>query len=169
MRAAWRRTLQPTIWRHGLFGDPPDRYANLYRIVLPLFDVALIVAGVGAIVYGSPAFTDFSDGLRLFGLLWGAWTTAFAAGALLGIVFPKLFLFEGIGKTGVVAASLVYLAVLVLLTTGGSTTRFVASGMSAAALLIALWRLGDLRHERLQRAAKREDAHREQANPGAGS
>lgn len=166
LQAAWRSAIAVTIWRPGLFGLPPDRYANLYRVVLPLFDLALLVAGVGAIVYGSPAFTDFSDGLRIFGLGWGVWLTVFSTLALAGIAFPKLLPLEGIGKAGVVAAVLVYMLILILLTGGGSTTRFVASGISAAALLLAAWRLRDLRHERLKRQSEASAEHRHAAAEG---
>jgi hypothetical protein len=148
-----RVVLAVTVWNPGRFGIPPDRYANLYRVYLPIFDVAMIAAGLGAIVYGSPAIIDLSDGLTTFSFGWGIWTTAAATGALVGVVFPKLLRAEAIAKSALVTSSAVYLVCLLLLTSGGSTARFVAIGISSATVILSVWRLADIRIERLERVA----------------
>lgn len=156
-RPSWpRRLLAKTIWARGTFGIPPDRHASLYRVVLPLYAASLLMAGTFGVIYGAPAFVDFSDGLRNFGLGWGVWTTAAAGMSLVGLAFPKLLPVEAIGQSGLVASCVVYLAVLIILTGGGSTTRYVAVGVSTAALLVSSWRVGDLRVERQIRELERQ-------------
>lgn len=154
--ALLRGLLARTIWARGVFGVPPDRYANLYRVILPALDLAMLWAGIGAINYGAPAFADFSKGGLVIGLAWGVWTTAASIACLVGLSFTKLLRLEAIGKSMLVASLVVYLLVLLVLTTGGSVGRFVAAGVSVGALLIAVWRLSDIRIEVMQRRRKQE-------------
>lgn len=151
-----RSLLARTIWARGVFGVPPDRYANLYRVILPALDLAMLWAGIGAINYGAPAFADFSKGGLVIGLAWGVWTTLAALACLVGLAFTKLLKLEAIGKSMLVASLVVYLLVLIVLTGGGSVGRFVAAEVSVGALLLAMWRLGDIRIEVMQRRRKRE-------------
>lgn len=155
-----RKLLSVTIWAPGVFGLPPDRYANLYRVVLPLLDVGFVFAGAGAIIHGAPAFSDFaSSGTQNLSFVWGVWTVAAGSACLLGISFPRLLAVEIVGKAAIVAAAIVYMIVLLWLTGNGSTTRWVAVGMSVGSALVAAWRLGDLRIEwRIHRKKRRPAA-----------
>lgn len=147
-----------TIWAPGVFGVPPDRYANLYRVVLPLFYLAMLWAGVGGLTYGAPAFADFTNGGQVISLWWGGWTTLWALTCFVGVVIPKWFWAEAVGAGGIVASISVYLLTLLLLTSSGSTARWVAAGVSVAALLLAAFRLGDLRVEVRTRRRQHETA-----------
>lgn len=140
------RVLGVTIWRSGLFGIPPDRYANVYRIVLPGLYVSLLYSGIAAIRFGSPAFSDFTRG-NVWALIWGTAVTAAALLCLVGIAFPRALYLEAVGGSVIATALGIYLIVLVVLTGQGSEGRALVAGISTGALMLALWRLADIRTE----------------------
>ena len=148
------RLIAVTIWAPGTFGLPPDRYSTLYRIVLPVFDVSLIYVGWQSILVGVPAFDVVTEG-ESFGDVWGTILFLSSIAALVGISFPKLLLVETFGKIIVWSCLLVYMGTLLYLSNAGSDSRSVVSGIAVAGLLLASWRLGDIKTERRLRHAKK--------------
>jgi hypothetical protein len=154
--------MKGTVWQAGLFGEPPDRYAILYRGVLPALDIALLYSGIAAVRVGSPALTDFTQG-GTAALIWGAGMTIASLLCLVGVAFPRLLVLEAIGKAAAVAGLAIFLLVLVVLTGQGSDGRALVAGVSFGAFLICLWRLGDIRKDLRVKRRKREAAEHETA------
>jgi hypothetical protein len=162
MRGMLKRILAVTIWAPGTFGVPPDRYANLYRVVLPILDAAFIYSGIWSIIYGAPSITDYTSS-HGGSTIWGIWLLVSSILCLVGVTIPRLFILEALGKSVLAAALVVYIAALTLLTITQGPTRGVVTGLAVGGLLIVLWRLGDIRTERRHR--RREHQHDGESTP----
>lgn len=156
MTQLMRSLRDQTIWSPSFFGVPSDRYANIYRLILPLLYVSMIWAGYAAIVSGVSAFADLSGGGNAISICWGGSTIVWGICCTVGVIFPKVFRLEAVGNSGIVANMSVYLLAVFILSSGGSKTHWFVVGISVGALLLAAWRMGDIRLEIRMRRRERE-------------
>lgn len=117
------RLKRLTIW-HPINTDPhdPDRWG--VRLWLPLYDVLVLLAGIAAFYVGSRLLNRlFPDWLVDFGaVVFGAAGVA----ALVGVIFPKLYRVEIIGKCVISFILSIYAwLVLVYGGTAEDSTEFV--------------------------------------------
>ena len=95
----WERFKRLTVW-HPIHTDPNDDYRHGPRFWYPGYDITAVILGAYALVLGSP----------LLNKLFPAWFTdtmgvvlmVAATMALVGVVFPKLFMIELFGKMVIV-------------------------------------------------------------------
>ncbi|MDF2991467.1 MAG: hypothetical protein K0S37_1981 [Microbacterium sp.] len=149
MRALWRAS----IWHP----DAPSmqkvqtRFRPVFRIGLPVFDVALIAFSVFGIVFGSRAVEEFT--LWWFTpLLAGAIGVASAA-ALGGLVFQKPKI-ELTSKFVLGVCIAVYVVFLIASATVRSASAALTAALAIAVLTILALRVFDL----IDQAAQEEDA-----------
>ncbi|WP_213816216.1 hypothetical protein [Glaciihabitans sp. dw_435] len=146
------RVWAASIWAKGAI--PPDewKYRSLKRVVLPLYDVLIIIGGILGARFGVPAVEEFypssmidtvSQLFALAGLL-----------ALLGIAFPSLWLPEVIAKAAIIGLLSSYVGALISLTANGDPTRGFVSTIAIGFCLLPAWRLGMLGAERRTRRAE---------------
>lgn len=143
MRALWRST----IWHPDAVPVAEGLASReLKRIVLPVFDVLVIVMGLNAVTYGMPSFNlVYSPVIAIL----AAWVLL-AAGvlALVGIAFPRLWIAEAAGKLMMVGVLGGYAGALwVLLAQGQWARAFVAAGLTAI-IVLPMWNLARLGRER---------------------
>lgn len=150
-RGPLARLRARTIWGDDVDLEP--RYASLYRLVIPLFDLVLIYTAIRAAGSPVPVFTLLTGG-HVFPIVWGALLGVAAVTCLVGIAFPPLYRVEATGKVLVVALLAVY-AVAMIIASGDSDNRGVVSGIALLGLPLAAWRLGDLATERGYRKARK--------------
>lgn len=144
-RPEWlSRLWRASIWHPGAIPVYEGQTAaELKRGALPLLDLCLIIAGAMAVHYGMPTFdvvyNDVISGVAASFLL----ASAFAAGV--GVVFPRLWRLEAIGKIIMFSILLSYSVGLWGLVSGGVQGRgFVAGTTSALTVIVGwnLWRIG---------------------------
>lgn len=146
VRGLWRAT----IWHPDalpITEGPASR--ELKRVVLPLFDIVIIVMSLGAVRNGMPSFDlAFFPWVSTF----AAWTLLVAGTlALVGISFPRLWIAEAVGKLAMVGVLGGYAGALWGLTLMGDGNRtFVAGGLTAI-IVLPMWNLSRLGRERLVR------------------
>lgn len=145
-----RRLWAASIWHPAAI--PPDEYKfrNLKRVWLPLYDVIAVFCGVNAFLTGSPLLNAlFSEDLiDMLGLM-------MASAALVcfaGVVFPRLWLVEMIGKAILVGMICAYVATIMLLSQNAGSNLFVV-GMLTFGLPLAFFRLNLLGEELKERRA----------------
>lgn len=155
-----RRIFAATIWAPGAI--PPDewKYRNLKRLWLPLYDLIAIYAGIQAILFGSTILNRLFDPYLVDSL--GLAMTFVATVCLAGVIFPRLWLVEMIGKIVLVALVAGYVATILLLSESPTPNLFVV-GMLTWGLPLAFFRLNLLGEEIKERrdiaeAAKQGDA-----------
>lgn len=155
------RLRRPTVWAPGAIPADEVKYAGpLKRVVFPLFDVALIVAGFYAVRSGIPSLDQllpdrFSDAL--------AYTFVLCAfGALLGIVYPALWAVEMIGKVLLVGILGMYFLALRTLAGPDGNRDFISALVLAIVpwLLFRLWIIGVELRKRLDSRARRREGGR---------
>jgi hypothetical protein len=141
MLKLFRRVLAPTIWAPGAIPASEAKYATpLKRVALPLYDLGAVAAGIYAIRSGIPSLDAllphaFADSLGYFFI-------AAAVVCLAGIVFPKLWAVEMIGKGFLFAFLGTYLIALrTLADQEGSGTRDFISAIVYMVMLVPLLRL----------------------------
>ena len=103
----WDRFKRLTVW-HPLNTDPDDDYRHGPRFWYPGYDIIAICLGVYAIWLGSPLLNRlfpnwFTDVMGIILIL-------SASCALVGVVFPKLYLVELVGKLFIVLACVLLVA-----------------------------------------------------------
>lgn len=119
---------------------------ELKRIVLPSFDVLVIVMGWNAVQHGMPSFDLVYSPIIATLAAW----ILLPAGvlALVGIAFPRLWIAEAVGKLAMVVVLGGYAGALwVLLAQGQWARAFVAAGLSAI-IVLPMWNLARLGRER---------------------
>lgn len=143
-----------TIWSPGAI--PPEDYVwrSLVQVWLPLYDLILILTGVGGLVYGVPAVILLFPGALEVGAT--AAFTLSAAAALLGIVFPRLSMLERIAKVSLLSLLIAYFGALSLLAlfVDPDPRAFIA-GIALSATIPPFARLSILRAQARRRAATR--------------
>lgn len=154
---AARRIWALTIWHPDAIPAHEGELArDLKRYVLPLFDVVIVIMGLVAIDAGMPSF----DILYNIHLSAAASHVLLAAGlfAAAGVVFPRLWLAEALGKIVIVTIVGGYAAALWALAAQGVGSRaFIASALTAIVILPG-WNLIRLGRERARRHASRRRA-----------
>lgn len=130
----WERFKRLTIW-HPINTDPEDPYRHGPRFWYPTFDLIMFFLGVYAFELGSPLLNTlfpvwFVDTL-------GLCIAAVAGLAAIGVIFPKLFLVELIGKLG-----LVFLLGGYAGTVGALSPNAGENGFVVGVLFALVWLLG---------------------------
>lgn len=146
LRGLWRAT----IWHPSALPITEGSASReMKRIVLPIFDVLVIVMGLNAVYNGMPSF-DLA--FPLWVAVGAAWVLL-ASGviALIGITFPRLWVAEMVGKFAMTIVLGGYAGALWgLVLTGGGSRAFVAGGLTAM-IVLPMWNLSRLGRERLVR------------------
>lgn len=130
----WERFKRATVW-HPLNTDPNDEYRHGPRFWYPGYDIITIILGVYALWLGSPLLnrlfpTWFTDTL-------GIVLIVSATAALLGVVFPRLFLVELAGKMGIVFMLGGYAGTVAVLSSTDEPNGFIIIVLS-----MVVWLLG---------------------------
>lgn len=130
----WDRFKRLTVW-HPINTDPKDPYRHGPRFWYPGFDLIAVGLGVYAYFLGSPLLNRlfpvwFVDGLGI-GLL------AAALLALVGVVFPKLYMAELVGKLAIVFMLGGYAGTVAVLSKINEPNGFVVG-----VLFAVIWLLG---------------------------
>ena len=101
MKPLLQRVYRQTIWHPDAVPDAEFKYRNLRRIWLPLFDALSIWIGFLAVQYGSTLLNKMFPVVVID--IAGSIFTLAATLALVGVVFPRLFLAEIVGKVVMVS------------------------------------------------------------------
>lgn len=120
--------------------------AELKRGFLPLFDAILIVMGAMAVRNGMPSFdivyNDFISTFAAWVLVGSAILAAF------GLIFPRFWMMEAVGKIVMFAILSGYsVALWALVSSGGDGRGFVAGATTALAAFVG-WNLKRIGRER---------------------
>lgn len=95
----WERFKRLTVW-HPLNTDPEDAYRHGPRFWYPGFDLIMVVLGAYAFTFGSPLLNRLFPSWFVDSL--GVAILVSALFASIGVVFPKLFMVELVGKLALV-------------------------------------------------------------------
>lgn len=140
------------IWRASVFHPSAipvyegETSAELKRGFLPLFDLILIIMGGMAVSKGMPSFDIvYNDHISTI----AAWVlVASAAVAAFGLMFPRFWMMEAIGKIVMFAILAGYsVALWSLVSLGGDGRGFVAGAITALAAFVG-WNLRRIGRER---------------------
>ena len=101
MKPLLQRVYRQTIWHPDAVEDDAFKYRNLRRIWLPLFDALSIWIGFLAVQYGSTSLNKMFPAVVVD--VAGTIFTLAATVAVVGVVFPRLFLAEIVGKVVMVS------------------------------------------------------------------
>lgn len=152
-----RSLYRNSIWNPDAIQPEEFKYRNLKRLWLPLFDLLSILVGVLGVAYGSRILNELYpeslvDGLSLTFIL-----ASIVAGV--GIIFPKLWIPEVIGKITMLGLLGGYsTAIWVSFFQGNVESGFVAA-MLMYPVLFPLFRLDILGEEVKQRRVEQGDRH----------
>lgn len=143
------RLFRASIWAPGAIPASEGQLArDLKRVILPLYDLGLIVCAVLALRGGLPSFaivyplsvSQFSSvALLLIAVL-----------CLVGISFPHLWKLEAISKSALLAFQFSYAIVLFGLSVENPARGYVG-GLAFVLMILPIWRLVILRRERKKR------------------
>lgn len=154
-----RGLLRHTIWAKGAIPESEGLASReLKRIVLPIFDFCVALMGLAGALLGMPSITE----------LWATQPSHLAGGALFlgglfafaGIVFPRAWISEAVGKLLMIVVIGWYAGALWVLTFQGIGSRWVVAFAFTALLVLPFWniaRIGREWHARrvLQEAVRR--------------
>ena len=101
MKPLLQRVYRQTIWHPDAVEDDSFKYRNLRRVWLPLFDVLSIWIGFLSVQYGSNLLNRMFPAVVID--MVGSIFTLAATLAFVGVVFPRLFLAEIVGKVVMVS------------------------------------------------------------------
>ena len=152
-----RRLWALTIWHPDAIPAHEGELArDLKRYVLPLFDIVIVIMGLVAIDAGMPS-VDILYNIHLSTLASHILLTA-GITAMAGVIFPRLWLAEALGKIVIVTILGGYAAALWALAAQGVGAReFIASALTGIIILPG-WNLVRLGRERARRHASRRRA-----------
>ena len=138
MRWLWRRS----IWHPNAI--PPDewKFRNLKRVWLPVYDLIAMWAGMQAVTFGSSILNRLFTP-TLVDILGGA-LVAVAGVCLAGVIFPRLWLVEIVGKLLLVGLIAGYITVILLFS---ENPNLFVVGMLSFGLPLAFFRLSLLGEE----------------------
>lgn len=136
-----RQLFNATVWASD--GVPSDarRFRNIFRIVLPLTDALFIRFGVVGVRDGLHLVSD--GDMHQYGLWWPVCLVLASLASLIGVVFPKLWSLELVGRICMVGLVAGYAAVGVAnIFTDANQNALV--GLIIILILLQAWRVGDL-------------------------
>lgn len=147
MRAFWRET----IWHPDAIPLDEWKYRNLKRVWLPVYDAIAIAAGVQAIIFGSTLLNRMfpPEIVDAFGIA----MVLIATVCLFGVVFPRLWRVEIVGKVLLVGLIAGYVTTILLFSDNPGPNLFVV-GMLSFGLPLAFFRLSLLGEEYKERRAE---------------
>ena len=127
-----QRVYRQTIWHPDAIPDAEFKYRNLRRVWLPLFDALSVGIGFLAVQYGSTLLNNMFP-VVVVDMAGSSFTLA-ATLALVGAVFPRLFLAEIVGKVVMVSLQGTYSVIIWASFLAGE----VQSGFVAGMLMLPL-------------------------------
>lgn len=151
-----RRLWAASVWAPGVVPDD-DPWRTAKRVWLPLFDVLMMWAGINAVVHGSLLLDRlYGDATDLIGAVFAL--VAFAC--LTGVVWPRMWPVEMVGKILLVSMIVGYVFGIVLspspeqIAAKEAPNWFVVS-MILGLTMLPIARLDSLIDEWVERRAKR--------------
>ena len=132
MKPLLQRVYRQTIWHPDALPDAEFKYRNLWRFWLPLFDAMSVGIGFLAVQYGSTLLDNRFPVVVIDSA--GSIFTLAATLALVGVVFPRLFLAEIVGKVVMVSLLGTYSVIIWASFLAGE----VQSGFVAGMLMLPL-------------------------------
>lgn len=132
MKSLFQRVYRQTIWHPDAIEDDSFKYRNLWRVWLPLFDALSVWIGFLAVQYGSTLLNKMFPAVVVD--VAGSIFTLAATLALVGVVFPRLFLAEIVGKVVMVSLLGTYSVIIWASFLAGE----VQSGFVAGMLMLPL-------------------------------
>lgn len=128
------RFKRSTVW-HPIHTDPNDDYRHGPRFWFPGYDILAIILGVYAVWMGSPLLNELFD--PWFNLVLGIVLIVSATFALIGVIFPKLYLIELLGKLTIVFMLGGYAGTVAVMSSNAGENGFVV-----VIMIMAVWLLG---------------------------
>lgn len=151
-----RRLWAASVWAPGVVPDD-DPWRTAKRVWLPLFDVLMMSAGIHAVVYGSLLLDRlYGDATDLIGAVF----TLVAFACLAGVVWPRMWPIEIIGKILLVSMIVGYVLGIILspspeqIAAKEAPNWFIVS-MILGLTMLPIARLDSLIDEWVERRAKR--------------
>lgn len=132
MKPILQRVYRQTVWHPDAVPDAEFKYRNLRRVWLPLFDALSVGIGFLAVQYGSTLLNNMFPAFVVD--MSGSIFTLAATLALVGVVFPRLFLAEIVGKVVMVSLLGTYSVIIWASFLAGE----VQSGFVAGMLMLPL-------------------------------
>lgn len=150
------RLWAASVWAPGVVPED-DPWRTAKRVWLPLFDVLMMWAGVNAVVYGSLLLDRlYGDATDLIGAVF----TLVAFACLTGVVWPRMWPVEMIGKILLVSMIVGYVFGIILspspeqIAAKEAPNWFIVS-MILGLTVLPITRLDSLIDEWVERRAKR--------------
>lgn len=142
-----RRLWAASIWAPDAIPIGEWKYRHLERVWLPIYDVLAIWAGVDAVLFGSRLLYRLFD-QNVVDLV-GALFAVVGVMCLLGVVFPRLWAVEVVGKLILVGMVTAYAFAIVLYLPPAQSEppNFFVMRILSLALPLALFRLTVLGQE----------------------
>lgn len=151
-----RRLWAASVWAPGVVPED-DPWRTAKRVWLPLFDVLMMWAGINAVVYGSLLLDRlYGDATDLIGTVF----TLVAFACLTGVVWPRMWPVEIIGKILLVSMIVGYVFGIILspspeqIAAKEAPNWFIVS-MILGLTMLPIARLDSLIDEWVERRAKR--------------
>lgn len=151
------------MWgRNGV--SPEDwRYRGLYRWVLPLTDIFFF--WFGYVGWYNGLSTVEAAASQTWQEYWSLGIAIASVVAFVGVLFPKLWLVELLGKIPLVGLVSVYVVLFVTLGLSENPNMLATAGLICIMILLPVWRIGDLGFVAWKRKDTKE-AHEEYQNRG---
>lgn len=156
-----RRLWAASVWAPGVVPED-DPWRTAKRLWLPLFDVIMMSAGIHAVVYGSLLLDRlYGDATDLIGAVF----TLVAFACLTGVVWPRMWPIEMIGKILLVSLIVGYVFGIILspspeqITAKEAPNWFIVS-MILGLTMLPIARLDSLIDEWVERRATRRRGDR---------
>ena len=151
-----RRLWAASVWAPGVVPED-DPWRTAKRVWLPLFDVIMMSAGVHAVIYGSLLLDRlYGDATDVIGVVFAL--VAFAC--LVGVVWPRMWPVEMIGKILLVSLIVGYVFGIILspspeqIVAKEAPNWFIVS-MILGLIMLPIARLDSLIDEWVERRATR--------------
>ena len=133
---------QESVWAKDAIPADEWKFRNFKRVVLPVYDLLLVFAGVCAVVWGIPSFQEIYPPDVVDGIGWLLMIVATVC--LFGVSFPRLWPVEMLGKVILVGIITAYLIAIFGLALQGVGTREFVMTVVALTLPLPVYRLGML-------------------------
>ncbi|WP_425836925.1 hypothetical protein [Microbacterium sp. PA5] len=136
VRALWRAS----IWHpDAIPADEGEIARDVKRYLLPVIDILMIIGAFRGIHGGMPTFAlVFNDTASYVGALA---VLVFAAGCLLGVSFPALWVLELVSKCGLGFILATYGVLLMVAAAGEYPARGIVAGTSSGLATVVVWRV----------------------------